>query len=318
MVTRIFALLHIVGCTDYEFYDASAVTPGEVQDDIAEFATGVPSQNAEHWDLNEVGGVDVLFFGDTSGSMSVELVTLGEQVTVFVDELASYTTNWHLMAVTGPTGCGVNGVLTPETPDYAGLFASGITTTPGEDHVDEWGLYNVAAALELTDPEECNDGFLRDDARLHVIFISDEDDNSPGWDDTKKDAYWEPYTESIISHKAQRNQVVFSGVIGPTPDGCDGAEPGWGYAEAIEHSAGELLSICEDWYKQINQLVEASVLFPIFHLQEAAMADTIEVSVNGVIRSEGWSYDAAQVAVVFSSNPPILGDLVHISYRPIE
>ena len=310
----IFALL-LSACSDYKF-----VTPRQSHggDDTAPpetvADTGEPIEIQEDvWDLSATVGVDVLFFGDTSGSMSAELTTLGGQVTTFVERLATYTDHWQLLAVTGPSGCGVNGILTPETADYAALFAAGITTPPGEDDVDEWGLHNSMQAVAQSAAGGCNEGFLRDNARLHVIFISDEDDNSPGWD-SKDSAYWTPYTDAIVAAKGAADQVVFSGVIGPVPDGCADAEPGWGYADAISAYGGELLSICDAWEKRIDLLVDASVAWPSFPLSATPIPETLTVTVNGVSRPDGWIYEASDNTVFFSAEIPTIGDKVVIAY----
>jgi len=312
-------LVLLVGCTEYKLSGSEVELPADDPLDIPEETTPeetVPEEldpYVDLWDLDEVGGVDVLFFGDTSGSMSVELTSLGSEVTTFVDRLASYTTNWQLLAVTGPTGCGVNGVLRPESTDYASQFAAGIITPPGADEVDEWGLNNVAEAVEQTDKGECNDGFLREDARLHVIFISDEDDNSPGWNTTKK-AYWQSYTDAIVEKKGSAEQVVFSGIVGPTPNGCYDAEPGWGYVDAIDSTGGQMLSICTMWEDDIDLLVDASILYSRFELTEFPIPETIVVTVNEEQRKDGWTYEAISNTVEFQDNIPVLGDEVEINY----
>ena len=213
----------------------------------------------------------------------------------------------------GPTGCGVNGVLTAETPDYAAQFAAGLLTPPGEDLVDEWGLYDADQAVQSTDEGECNAGFMREGARLHVIFISDEDDNSPGYD-TGDTSYWTTYVNSIIAKKGSAEDVRFSAITGPEPDGCDGAEPGIGYTEAVLATGGSLLSICDDWASQLDTLVDVSVEHTTFVLERLPIVSTIAVSVNGSVRTEGWAYDRLQNAVVFSIAPPSTGDQVAIRY----
>ena len=307
---RILPLL-LAACSEYEFHPGEDELPGDT-------ATVEPVElddgSADTWDLSQ-SDVDVLFFGDTSGSMAVELKTLGGQVTDFVERLSSYTDRWQLLAVTGPDGCGNGGVLSADVADYAALFAAGITTAPGADEVDEWGLYNAAQALEMTDDGECNAGFLRDDARLHVIFISDEDDNSPGWDSGDEE-YWRPYVDQILDRKGDPDLVLFSGVIGPLPDGCDGAEPGRGYAEAVEATGGELLSICEAWYDELDSLVDASIRYALFHLSEVPLVDSLEVSVNGDLRLSGWSYDETDNAIRFVADAPVMGDHVTVTYDP--
>jgi len=43
--------------------------------------------------------MDILFFGDTSGSMTPELTTLGDNVTRFIERLESYGVDWQAMPV---------------------------------------------------------------------------------------------------------------------------------------------------------------------------------------------------------------------------
>lgn len=274
--------------------------------------TSAVREKQESWELELGSGVDILFFGDTSGSMTPELQTLGAEVTQFVEELVSYTDDWQLIAVTGPDGCGVGGILDPSMPNYSELFAQGIITPPGEDLVDEWGLYNVQKALEESLPGGCNEGFLRENARLHIIFISDEDDNSPGWD-SGDPMYWQEYYNSIASYKSNFEQLMFSGVVGPAPDGCYGVEPGYGYVDLIAETEGEHLSICENWQNDISRLVEATVSYPLFVLQEIPIESSIRVRVDEEVQSS-WAYKADQNAIFFGDNPPTLGNDVRIVY----
>ncbi len=320
-----FLLLALFGaCTEYEIKKKEPSLEGETADtgdpggDPTPEDTDDPSEptiveQVDQFDLSDEMGTDLLFFGDTSGSMAEELTTMGEKITTLIDSLTVYTDEWQLMAVTGPTGCGVTGVLTPETAEYAALFATGLLTPPGTDEVDEWGLYNAWQAVEATDEGECNAGFLREDARLHIIFISDEDDNSPGWD-AGDPSYWMTYTDAIYARKGDPNKLRFSGVIGPTPDGCTGAEPGTGYADAIEAFGGTVLSICDDWASQVELLVDTTVQYDTFTLSRTPMEGTLEVFVNGDNRSSGWSHDETQNAVVFTEEIPVTGDNVEIFY----
>ena len=299
--------LCLCACTEYGLNGGKQEAP-----DTGDPSPG-PPQVQDHWELDEVAGADVLFFGDTSGSMLEELQTLGDQVTGFVEGLSDYTQDWQLLAVTGPDGCGNGGLITPSSPDYAASFAQGILQVPGEDLVDEWGLYNVVQALEQTDPGECNEGFLRDEALLTVVFISDEDDNSPGWDGGDP-SYWQPYVDAVIARKGDASAVTFSAVVGPVPDGCVGAEPGYGYVEAVEATQGDLLSICDAWYDQLGLLVDATVHQELFELTLRPVPETIDVAVDYYVHRDGWEYDAELNAVRFLVAPPVSGDSVTIRY----
>lgn len=320
MALRTLLLLSLVGCSEYELVKGSEPEPEA--EDLVDTAMVLdpatpPVEVLDTFDLTEAAGVDMLFFGDTSGSMSEELITMGEKITEVVASVSITTEDWQLLAVTGPSGCGVGGVLTPDTPDYANLFAAGLLTPPGEDLVDEWGLYNAATAVDMTDEGECNAGFMRADARLYIIFISDEDDNSPGFD-TGDPNYWQTYTNAIVAKKGDPDDVIFSGVIGPIPDGCTGAEPGTGYAEAVEASRGTLLSICEDWYTHVAELVDVAREQAVFALSQAPDTDTLIVSVNHSERTEGWTYQADINSIVFTEEIPSTGDLVEVYYEVAE
>lgn len=320
---RILLLCLLCACSEYGLKGDEPSDEGESQDTSTPGEPSTPGPDdvwepsvdevVDQWDLVDEMGTDILFFGDTSGSMAEELTTMGDKISVLIDSLSEYTDEWQLIAVTGPTGCAVNGVLTPETPDYEALFSAGLQTPPGEDLVDEWGLYNAQAAVEDSVPGGCNDGFIRDDARLHVIFISDEDDNSPGWDSGDPN-YWQAYVDAIYARKGDPDLLRFSGVVGPTPDGCDGAEPGWGYADAIAAWGGTLLSICDDWDTQVQMLVDTTLEYSTFHLSHWPDPTSLEVFVNGDAVSSGWSYDRNSNSVVFSSEAPVSGDEVEIFY----
>ena len=51
----------------------------------------------------------------------------------------------------------------------------------------------AANGVEATDPGECNYGFMRSNAMLHIIMVSDEFEQSP--------YSWDTYVNQIISKK---------------------------------------------------------------------------------------------------------------------
>lgn len=308
---RLLLLIGVVAgataCSDYEFGTSDVKDPEDTGDDL----------QIDVFTVEDSTGVDLVFFGDTSDSMQPELTLLGEHITYFVTEIAGFTTDWQMMAVTGPTGCGVGGIFTPGTPDYATAFAQAILTKPGEDLVDEWGLYDTAAAIELTDPGECNEGFLREDAPLQVIFFSDEFDSSPGYD-TDPTTYWQQYLDMVRLKKGSEGLVVYSAVAGPVPDGCEGAIPGTGYAEAVDATGGEFLSICDAWYTQLDVLAASSIRQDTFVLSAEPVVSTLQVWVNDVERTDGWTYKSWNNAVVFRDHAPVSGDAVRARYEIVS
>lgn len=302
------------GCSEYELKRPAEAEPAEpVDTSLPVVYDPPPIEQEDVWVLEEIP-TDVLVFGDTSGSMAIELETMGEKISELIAGLEAYTDEWQLLAVTGPSGCGVNGVLTPGTADYEALFAAGLLTPPGEDEVDEWGLYNAAMAVDQTDLGECNEGFLREGARLHIIYLSDEADHSPAWD-SGDPLYWITYLDQVSAKKGGLAEVRMSAITGPLPDGCDGAEPGLGYADAAGATGGVVLSICDSWYTQITSLVDISAQTATFTLSQPPVVETLIVSVNDLRREGDWSYDSGANAISFSDGVPVTGDKVSVLYQ---
>ena len=81
------------------------------------------------------------------------------------------------------------GVLTPDVPNYIGKFddavtsyARGGTYAGGRPCPECWTealMVTAAAAVSQVGPGDCNDGFIRPEALLHVVVVSDEVDQSP-------------------------------------------------------------------------------------------------------------------------------------------
>lgn len=266
---------------------------------------------------------DILFYGDTSYSMQRELLTLGQNVDRFLDRVSESADDWQVIAVTGPDGCGQGGILTPDTPDYAGKFATGIMTPPPDAETtgsDEWGLYNVFRAVLETGPNGCNAGFLREEATLHVIFLSDEDDNSPGWE--RGGDYWRDYVDPVLFAKDSETQVRFSFVGGSVPNGCQAnnaqADPGYGYWDAVQATDGEFFEICDDWAAELDVLADASISRDTFPLEKTPVVSSIQVVVNDADRTDGWAYETSGQAVRFFADVPRGGDVVELYYDAAE
>ncbi len=290
-------LLMLAGCAEYEILIDTREEVIRESFDVAGAST------------------DVLFFGDTSFSMQRKLLSVGGAIDQFVDRLEQNARDWQLLAVTGPTGCGVGGIFTPETDDLRARFSAALTTPPDREDMDEWGLFNVYKAVLESGPGGCNAGFVREHAALHVIFFSDEKDTSPGHQ--LGGDYWRDYVDPILFLKGDAAQVRFSAVVGPTPSGCTTADPGWGYADAATATGGEIIPICDEWGDRLEVVADASVVVAFFALQHEPLDNSLAVSVNDVERETGWTYDAEAGGVRFTEDPPGAWDVVSVVYRAV-
>ena len=280
-----------------------------------EVLTDLREQNIDQWITVEGARSDILFYADTSSSMDRELALIGREIERFTDRIEENSTDWQMIAVTGPEGCANTGILQPDSPNWQEFFAQGIEMPPGQDEVDEWGLFNVFQAVLETAPGGCNEGFVREGATLHVIFLADEDDNSPGYQ--LGGDYWRDYVDPILYLKDEPSQVRFSAIAGPLPNGCDGADPGIGYVDAAQYTGGEVLSVCDDWIEDVDLLADASVVATWFPLDYEPLPDTLIVRVNGEERTSGFAIELSEQGpgIRFTENPPGAWDELHFSYR---
>lgn len=276
----------VMGCSEYN--PGSFLNPSlpPTEDEVPE---GWSIEAFDTFQGGEGSTADVIVWGDTSGSMDEELKTLGDTITPFVEALAEYVDDWQLASVTGDTGCSTSGVLTPDTAGYANKFADGIVDHVGDSDNFEHGFQNVLLALQNTGNGECNEGLLRG-GLLHVIFVSDENEESPGFDQSPD--YWREWVDRIGEAAGDPSQVRYSAVAGPTPGGCTGADPGFGYDRAVAATGGEFLSICDDWASQIDLLADAVALRDTFALAETPVPSTIQVWVDDrKLTTAEFSYD---------------------------
>ena len=269
-------------------------------------------------DITEVFDVagadtDVVFFADNSFSMQRDLIRLGGSFEDFLRRIDDANPNWRVITVTGDQGCSTSGVLTQDTADVVDKFSQGVQTAPDDSNSDEWGLFIVRQAVLNSAPGLCNEGFLRPEATLHAVFMSDEADTSPGYEAGGR--YWQDYVTAITAAKGDASKVRFSAIVGPSNGSCNTAEPGLGYIDAAQATGGEVVSICDDWTESIEILADASIQQDTFHLQHEPLVETIGVRVNSEDRLTGWTYELESNSIVFTEDIPQGRDEVIVDYR---
>ena len=117
----------LLGCSEYEIKTSDRSEDGG---DLVDEVVITPEWQVDTWESHSYSGTDLIFFGDTSGSMATELETMGDHALTFMDRLDDYGNSWQIIVVTGWDGCGVNGILTTAVPDYDLLFAEALLTPP--------------------------------------------------------------------------------------------------------------------------------------------------------------------------------------------
>jgi hypothetical protein len=244
--------------------------------------------------------VDLLFVIDNSGSMQDEQESLVNSFPAFIDEMQvqlADADSYHLGVIStddyefndgcedegamiivtggdgsskgecGPYEAGYSYMTEADDLDVAFSCAAQIGT---DGDGDERGMQTMAAALsdEMNAPGGCNDGFLRDDALLVIVLITDEEDDHEiaGCNQAPQDgSKGEPaeWFEAVTAAKngAEKYVVVLSliGPPGPEPEACplldkcesgvDGAEVGHRIAEFTSmFTYGFVGRVCEPSY----------------------------------------------------------------------
>ena len=238
-------------------------------------------------------------------------------INTFITTLSNYTSDWQVMVVNADHGCNHSGILTPSTPSYDSIFAQAVQTGAYDISFTEALLTNVTRAVEKTDPGECNEGFLRAGAQLHVIMLSDECEQSPnpGICGTQ----WQSYIDRIYAAKGDPNLVRLSAVAGDYPSGCGGtALFGSGYWESTQITGGTFLSICSDWTNpmSLQLLANSSISQSRFALGYTATESSITVTVDGTEHTD-WTFDSSTNEVVMQSNIPASGSTITIEYTEL-
>ncbi len=263
------------------------------------------------WLQEEIPVLDVLWVIDNSGSMNRFQTNLSTNIGSFMSAFAATgadynmgvisTDEWYLGPIITPYSADPEGELASQV--MMGIFGSGM----------EKGIEMAAASLSSSAAAGPGGAFFREDAKLIVIFVSDEPDHSsPGW---------ASYVTFFDALKPIGDFVPY-GVIGDYPGGCTisspygNAQPGTGYWNLIDHYGGSWYSICaSDWGVQLQDLAGEVTGRKTFRLdEEDPIVDTIEVSVNGQATTD-WEYDETTNAVVFTDgHVPEEGQTIDIDY----
>jgi len=301
--------------------------------------------------------VDVLFVVDNSGSMGDEQNSLAANFQNFITSATSqWQTDYHLGVITTDMdeGNALKGQLMGD-PRYVTLadpvskFSSNVKVGANGSGTER-GLAAMHAALSLpltgkpdpavpcqsdadcSAPAKCvleqgtkqcggyNMGFVREDATLEVVFVSDEDDAS-----SAALSFYIDFLKTIKGF-ANDNLMHAHSIVGDPGQGCDGsggsADSGDRYFEVSKQTGGKYHSICDsNWAYKLEDIGNVAFGLKVqFFLSRPAVPDTIAVMVDGVPCAAGWSYQADSNSVIFDENGgcmPIENQKISISYEVI-
>ncbi len=279
--------------------------------------------------------IDILWVVDDSGSMSEEQNLLAQNFQSFIGFADSLGVDYQVGVTTTEVNDATSGVIwgcnnfpriiTPANANRVQAFqcAANVTSppsgnqrpNPGGSDEQEAGLQAARIALDVPVINTQNAGFLRADARLAVIVVSDEEDQSDGSVSLYVDFF------RNLKGFANPQLVSVSAIAGDVPGGCATAVEGRRYSDASNQLGGQFSSICSASWQQMLQNIGLGVfaLRQAWTLSRPADPSTISVRVNGVSvpqnGTNGWTYDPATNTVTFrGTGIPAPGATIEVQY----
>ncbi len=290
----------------FEIQSNDPVTPIETAAQVGE--GGYDSITTDSFEQDGVMGSDILFVIDNSGSMCGNQTQLANNFDTFINILSTSGYDYQIAFITTDDYNFVGDIITPLTPDPVVEAANQITGIGCHGSGVEKGMDMSWNATGTGGDASPGSEFLRDDAKLVVIYLSDEND----WSTVQ----YTTMATRLTSLKTDPTMVVAHAVAGDVPGGCTsngGAQAGTDYYNLVTLMGGTYLSICaEDWGTPMEELARESLAQTAFYLTGDPIESTISAEVDGVISTD-WIYDSSINAVIFTVIPAE-GSLINITY----
>jgi hypothetical protein len=291
--------------------------------------------------------VDLLFVIDNSGSMLTKQDNLANGFGSFVDVFAQKGFDYHIAVVTTDTRSSAN---SGQDGDFQGspliitnaLTGSALSTAFTNnvkvgDQGDQYSKPLDAVVLSLSSAKLAghNANFLRSDAHLAIINLTDADDNDSTNSTSDVLSFLQalkPERFDVIARTYKKNFTI-SAVVAQSltdPDcssmyhnGIPFFEVGDKLISLANSTSGSVASICKPDFSaglsQISQrIAEAITEIPLSSVPEVS---TIKITFNGSAvpkdASNGWSYASSGNKIVFHGSAiPSDNTSIGIDYTP--
>ena len=264
------------------------------------------------------GSTDILFGLDWSCSMYGDIANVQANFSAFITTLASMDSDYHVAVVVEDSGCVLGGDTyidnTMSESDQQAIFTTMIGTSANQGSNTEriFSLFESALSSTNRSNNGCNGGFYRDDAKLNLIAVSDEPEQSSN--------PYTYYTSLFQSLKQDTDDLAMHAIAADNPSNGSsacGASYNARYEDATIDTSGIYLSICAtDWGSHLETLAEnASQDLSSFELTGTPVEETIEVAVDGITTVGTWTYNQTDNTVDFGlDHVPEGGSTIEIAY----
>lgn len=280
--------------------------------------------------------VDILWVVDNSSSMQKHQERLNQEVPKFVEKLKTLKLDFQMGVVTTSVGyAGASGgqligtpkILNAKTKNLEVLLTQRVLA--GEDGSNlEQGLNSMKTVLSPSYLTGEGAGFLRSEALLVIIALSDEDDFSV----TDRATSFNTFSNFLDTIKPDHEDgtkswiMNFIGVLSMTSQ-CraynDYSSVGEKYLDLVNYSGGVQSSICTDSLTTAVSNVRARItqILTDFKLSAYPQLDTLVVKLNGQDvpqdSTNGWSYHVQGNFIRFNgTSVPGAYDAISVNFTP--
>ncbi len=289
---------------------------GEIRIDVS--GEGAAFANASDAFTVPTGVVDVVLAVDRSESMDHYLPDVVAALPALATGLAHRSLDLQLAAVVEDDGC-VNGespwIDQQDSVSEIEDALADMITAHGGGSLSERAFDLLQAALGETNTSAggCNEGLLRDGAALHLVGISDENEQSG--------VSWSDQVTALQALAREPGLVVFHGVGGDDA-GC-GDAPFIGFEDAVDFTGGSMVSLCSETLGSDLDGMAGTMSGVVgepdgagpYSLSQQPVSASITVRIDEVALTEGWTYDVDNNSVSFDAvHAPSPGAAVEIGY----
>ena len=252
-------------------------------------------------------GVDIIWVIDPSGSMNSHRNRLLQGISDMMGALPQV--NWRLAIISADYQRSLQHQDFPLLPGDTASDAQAMYTAAVTGYL-EAGMYAVYNYIENN---SFSSNWLREDASLLIVFVSDEEDQSQGqfplasdftkWLDMQRDSV---YVASIVNFEQASSQCT---VVNPI-------YVGYRYMDVAQYYNGQVIDICStDWSAGVIDAANGAVPYTEYPLTETPSDyNYITVFVDGVVYHDAyWDYNPVGNKIEFILEPPG-GSLVEIAY----
>lgn len=248
------------------------------------------------------GKVDILWVIDDSGSMGDEQNALAYNFNAFIQNFITRNVDFKMAITTTDGRSGRSGQMigdpalltsTAAAADEAAFLNnfSNLIRVGTSGSGNEVGLQTSGDFMT-----QHSSTFLRDDAYLVVVYVSDEEDHSSSTVSS--------YVDGLKALKTNEGLVkVYSIVTKELVPNKQWETLGTRYIEAAALTGGTSSDIHDDFYNTLSDMGGQILnLLDSFPLSGVPATANISISVDGVQQNTGWAYDSVARVITFDAN----------------